>query len=281
MKKTQFDTLLIDDMDREQYNLPEHSHTYYEMIYVLKGSGQHFLNKNIFNYKAGDLFLISPEDKHYLVFAKPSRLVFIKFTDAYFHDNKHLSPDSFMTNTPESIMRKQILKEEKLIFDEPCKSILRKTIENILAYNCKNDISTSPLVFFQILSIFGLIREAAKESNIRINDGIPKKEDLISYINQNIYNPEMIRIKAIASHFNISQNYFSAYFKRNFDISFRDYINDYRIKLIEKRMSSKQNTIKQIADEFGFSDESHLTNYFKKLRKVSPTKYIHLNNIQQ
>ena len=281
MKKTQFDTLLIDDMDREQYNLPEHSHTYYEMIYVLKGSGQHFLNKNIFNYKAGDLFLISPEDKHYLVFGKPSRLVFIKFTDAYFHDNKHLSPDSFMTNTPESIMRKQILKEEKLIFDEPCKSILRKTIENILAYNCKNDISTSPLVFFQILSIFGLIREAAKESNIRINDGIPKKEDLISYINQNIYNPEMIRIKAIASHFNISQNYFSAYFKRNFDISFRDYINDYRIKLIEKRMSSKQNTIKQIADEFGFSDESHLTNYFKKLRKVSPTKYIHLNNIQQ
>lgn len=32
-------------------------------------------------------------------------------------------------------------------------------------------------------------------------------------------------------------------------------------------------TMKQIAYEFGFTDESHLTNYFKKLRNISPTDY--------
>ena len=147
MKKTQFDTLVIDVMDREQYNLPNHSHTYYEMIYVIKGNGQHFLNNNVFNYKVGDLYLISPEDKHYLEFQKASKLIFIKFTDAYFQDNQHLSPDNFSVNSPLNVMRKQILKEEKLIFDEPCKSILRKTIENIIAYNEKKDIANSPLIF--------------------------------------------------------------------------------------------------------------------------------------
>ncbi|WP_313385533.1 AraC family transcriptional regulator [Chishuiella sp.] len=273
MKRKQYETLLIEDMITEQYNLPLHSHTYYEMIYVYKGTGQHFLNNNVFNYKTGDLFLLSPEDKHYIVYNKPTRLIFIKFTDAYFKDNKYLSPDNLFINSPLTIMRKQVLKEEKLKFDEPCKTILRKTIENILSYNCKPNITSSPLVFFQILSIFGLVREAADKFNIRIDDGAPNNEDLISYINQNIYDPKKIRIKSISSHFNIAENYFSTYFKRNFDVSFREYLDDYRIKLIEKRLEFKQNTIKQIANEFGFTDESHLTNYFKKHKKTSPSQY--------
>ena len=118
-----------------------------------------------------------------------------------------------------------------------------------------------------------MIREAADKNNLRIEDGMPNKEDLISYINQNIYRPEEIRVKTTANHFNISQNYFSNYFKRNFGMSYREYINDYRIKLLERRIQSNQNTIKQIADEFGFTDESHLTNYFKKIKKISPTNF--------
>lgn len=273
MKRKQFDTLVIDVMEKEKYDLPVHSHTYYEMVYVEKGSGEHYLNHNVFTYKVGDLFLLSPGDHHYIVFSKKSKLVFIKFTDAYFQDNKHLSPDSFTMNSPLDIMQNQILKEEKLIFNEPCKSILRKTIENIISYNCRTDIASSPLVFFQILSIFGLVQEAAKSNNLNINEGISDNKQLISYINQNIYNPQKIRIKAIATHFNIAQNYFSNYFKRNFEVSFKQYIDDYRIKLIEKRLELKENSIKQIANEFGFTDESHLTNYFKKHKKISPSQY--------
>ncbi|GGE96857.1 AraC-type DNA-binding protein [Chishuiella changwenlii] len=272
MKRKQFDTLVIDVMEKEQYDLPLHSHTYYEMVYVIKGSGEHYLNNNVFNYKVGDLFLLSPGDNHYIIFNKKSKLVFIKFTDAYFQDNKHLSPDSFSINSPLDIMQNQILKEEKLVFDEPCKSILRKTVENILSYNSRIDVAFSPLIFFQILSIFGLVQEAAKANNLSIDEGV-STNGMISYINQNIYNPQKIRIKAIAGHFNIAQNYFSNYFKRNFEVSFKEYIDDYRIKLIEKRLELKENSIKQIANEFGFTDESHLTNYFKKHRNISPSQY--------
>jgi len=201
MKRKQFDTLVVDILEGDRYNLPLHGHTYYEMVYVMKGSGEHYLNNNVFTYKVGDLFLLSPGDNHYIVFNKKSELVFIKFTDAYFQDNKYLSPDSFSMNSPLKIMRNQILKEEKLIFDEPCKSILRKTIENIISYNCRVDIASSPLVFFQILSIFGLIQEAAKANNLSLSESISDNRQLISYINQNIYNPQKIRIKVIATHF--------------------------------------------------------------------------------
>lgn len=124
-----------------------------------------------------------------------------------------------------------------------------------------------------------MIREASLKLNVRLNNGTPQKDDLIFYIHQNIYTPEKIRINSISEHFNISKTYFSVYFKRNFDVSYRNYITDYKIKLIERRIRSGQMTMKQIAFEFGFTDESHLTNYFKNLNKINPSDFKLQNHV--
>jgi AraC-like DNA-binding protein len=274
MKRKQFEPLEIDAFETSVFPFPKHSHTYYEMIYIFRGCGDHHINQIVIPYKAGDLYLISPDDEHFFSIKKSTKFCFIKFNDSYFEDNKHLSPDNLATASPVDIMRNSLLKEEKLIFDEPCKTILKKTVENIIEYNKFHKVSSSPIMFFQILSLFGIIREAsAKFLNVKVDNGILQREDLISYIHQNIYHPEKVRISSIAKHFNISETYFGAYFKRNFDISYRKYITDYKLKLIEMRILSAQVTMKQIAYEFGFTDESHLTNYFKKQKKVSPTDF--------
>lgn len=277
MKKSQFEPLVIHTFETMTFPLPKHSHTYYELIYIFKGAGNHFVNKIVIPYKTGDLFLISPDDEHYFEIRKMTKFCFIKFNDSFFQSNKHLSPDLLVNTSPLEIMRNPLLKEMKLVFTEPCKSILRKTVENINDYDCMHDVAGSPIVFFQVLSLFGLIREASARLNVRIDHGAPAKEDLISYIHQHIYEPDKIRISIIAGHFNISANYFSYYFKRNFGMPYRDYLNDYKVRLIERRIKSGQMTLKQIAYEFGFTDESHLTNYFKKLRQVSPSSFKTLN----
>lgn len=279
MKRKQFEPLEIDTFETTIYPFPRHSHTYYELVYISKGIGNHCINEIMIPYKAGDLFLISPDDEHFFDIKKSTNFCFIKFNDAYFQDNKHLSPDHLLIASPTEIMRNHLLKEEKLIFEEPCKTILRKTVENIFLYSDYNRISSSPIVFFQVLSLFGLIREASSKINIRIDNGVPQNDDLISYIHHHIYAPEKIRIKNISEHFNISKTYFSAYFKRNFDVSYRDYITDYKLKLIERRIQSGQMTMKQIAYEFGFTDESHLTNYFKNLNKMNPSNFRLLNRV--
>lgn len=171
-------------------------------------------------------------------------------------------------------MRLPLLKEMKLEMDDTGKQMLRNIIDNMLSYiGDGNDASASPLMYFQVLSIFGLIRETMVRMNVRIDQGQLDKEELISYIHQHIYNPALIKIRHVASHFNISANYFSAYFKRNFDVSYRDYVNDYRTKLIEHRISSGNVTMKQIADEFGFTDASHLSHYFKQRTGMQPGSY--------
>ncbi|WP_419870847.1 AraC family transcriptional regulator [Chryseobacterium sp. CT-SW4] len=277
MKRKQFEPLEIDTFETSVFPFPKHSHTYYELVYIFKGCGNHHINQIVIPYKAGDLYLVSPDDEHYFEIKKNTKFCFIKFNDSFFENNKHLFPDTLMATSPIHIMRNNLLKEEKLVFDEPCKTILRNTVENIINYNEFHKVSSSPMIFFQILSLFGLIREASSKLNLPTEKSTPQKEDLISYIHRNIYNPELIRINTIARHFNISHTYFSAYFKRNFEMSYRKYITDYKLKLIEKRIFSGQMTMKQIAYEFGFTDESHLTNYFKKQNSVSPTDFKFLN----
>lgn len=272
-KLKQFDTLVVHEFEESVFHLPVHSHTYYEIVYIFKGGGIHHLNNNQLSYKGGDLFLLSPDDEHYFEIKKTTRFAFIKFTDSYFTNKTHLSPDAFLVTKPETMMRHKLLKEVKLVLDEPCKTILHNTIENIVAYNCRADVATSPLVYYQVLSVFGLIKEAIAKLDIRIDDGAPDKEALISFIHQHIYEPDRIQVKQIAAHFNIAANYFSAYFKRNFGISYREYVNSYRTKLIEKRITTGQQTLKQISAEFGFTDESHLSHFFRKRHQVSPVSF--------
>lgn len=271
----QFEPLVISDFEEEVYSLPKHNHTYYEIIYIYKGCGLHHLNENILSYSTGDLFLLAPEDQHYFDIKKSTRFIFIKFTDNYFNSKKHISPDEFLMRAPESLMRNKSLKETKLRLEEPCKTILKNTVENINAYNTRKDVAASPIIFYQVLSILGLVKEAIAKMDIPGGYRYPGKEQLISYIHQHIYIPQKIQIRQIALHFNIAPSYFSAYFRRNFDISYRDYINQSRTKLIEKRVANGHLTLKQIAAEFGFTDESHLSHFFKKKLLMNTSAYRH------
>lgn len=180
--------------------------------------------------------MISPDDEHYFDIKKRTRFVFIKFTENYFNSNKKLSCDEFLLSTPENFMRDKSLKEHVLKLDDPCKTILKNTIENITTYNSKTDITSSPIIFCQILSLFGLIKETMRCMNIKITGSGIDNDHIISYIHQNIYNPKLIQIKSISNHFNISHTYFGSYFKRNFAITYRIYVNKLRINLIKKRI---------------------------------------------
>jgi AraC-like DNA-binding protein len=274
-KLNQFETLIILEFEESEFHLPVHSHTYYELIYILSGTGIHHLNQNLIPYKADDLFVISPNDEHYFDIHESTRFVYIKFTDNYFSSKKNLASDDSIIHNPEDIMRYKVLKEHPLELDNPCKTILRNTILNITAYNCRHDVASSPIVYYQIFSIFGLIKEALKSKQLDQKISACNPEMIAAYIYQHIYAPSEVRVKVIAKHFNIAPSYFSAYFKGHFSMSYRDYVHSLRLKLIEKRISNKQLSMKQIAYEFGFSDESHLSNYFKKKHQISPKSFQH------
>ncbi|WP_343657846.1 helix-turn-helix transcriptional regulator [Chryseobacterium sp.] len=104
------------------------------------------------------------------------------------------------------------------------------------------------------------------------------KQNIINTFRIHIFSPQKLQINIMAQRFNISPSYFGIYFKKNFGTSLRTYINAYRIELIENRLKSKDYTLKQIAAELGFTDESHLSHFHKRVKGFSPLYYRTLLN---
>lgn len=260
MKKLrQFDPLVIEELVKDQFHQPSHGQTYYEIVYIFAGRGQHRLNNGVTPYEAHDCFFITPEDTHYLEIQETTHFGVIKFTDSYFNERK-------VTDTqPILIMRSKALRESKLQLEhDHLYRIVRILMDN-------KDRKAAAFIFYQILSLFALIQEHWERQHMPLNLQ-QEKQLLISFIHQHIYEPDKIQIKFLAQTFNISPNYFGRYFKANVGIGFREYIDNYRIKLIENRVQAGF-TLRQIADEFGFTDDSHLSHYFKKKQAVSFREY--------
>lgn len=123
------------------------------------------------------------------------------------------------------------------------------------------------------MSLFALVENILKDLELAINESYEMSQEIEQYIQQNIYFPDKLQIRSIADQFQISANYFGAFFKKRYSKSYKVYIDDIRIKLVEERLASNRYTMKQIVEELGFNDESHLTNFYKKKRNVTPSSY--------
>ncbi len=96
---------------------------------------------------------------------------------------------------------------------------------------------------------------------------------LLGYAHQNIYNPAALRAEKLADQFNLSPTYVSEYFKRETGESLQKYINAYRIGLIEARLLHTNSRLGEIANEFGFTDTSHLNKVFQKYKSITPSEF--------
>lgn len=270
---SQFEPLSAEEIREASFSCSRHSHTYYELVYIAGGNGDHLLNENIVAYAPGDLFLVAPGELRSFDIHAETHFIYIKFTEAYFESKKHLAPDEFKIGSPELLMEMKWLKEVKIVVKEPCSHILRSTIENLLLYSKHRIISASPVAYYQLLSVFGMIREILRERNVASKEEL-NHEKLISFIHENIYDRQKLLIRNVAEHFNISSTYFSNYFKRHFGMTYQAYLDTYRTALVEKRLSVGGLKTKQIAQEFGFTDVSHLSKAFKKVKGYTPKVYL-------
>jgi AraC family L-rhamnose operon transcriptional activator RhaR len=108
----------------------------------------------------------------------------------------------------------------------------------------------------------------------KINDQSDQKViQILQYVQANIYNPEKLRGEHIGTKFGISESYLGRFFRKHTNETLQQYQTTYKLNLIENRLLHTHMRINEIADEFGFTDKSHLNNMFKKHRGFSPSEY--------
>ena len=249
-----------------------HKHNFFELVFVLNGTGKQCINNSRFNYHAEHMFLITPEDCHELIIEETSELFFLRFNDIYLK-NGGLQTENI--RRLEYILQNANHQPGCILKNTRDKKIVRSLISNIIEEQSEKDLYNKELVQQLVNTLIIIVaRNIAKYLPEQANAGTEEKAmDILQYVQSNIYYPEKLRADTISRHFSISEAYLGRYFKKHVEETLQQYIANYKTKLIEHRLQFSDKRLNEIANEFGFTDESHFNKFFRKQRGNSPKAF--------
>lgn len=246
-----------------------HKHNFFQIIYVLEGTGMQVINENRYPFAKGDMFLITPEDTHsYELNLKPLFCV-IDFTKNFFYKHVNSREEKidisdffkrleYIFHNQHNIKGNLIPENDKLIFDV----LINQLISEKEDERTFGKIITQNIIFLLLNLIARNIQiqtiTYSKELNPR-----SKTNEITTYIQQYIFDKERLSIPDLSKHFNISAGHLSRTFKDETGRTIKDYITTYKLEIIKSRLKFSDLTISEIANELNFTDESHLNKKFK------------------
>ena len=111
------------------------------------------------------------------------------------------------------------------------------------------------------------IMKAHEEScNANYSSNIQKA---IAYIHEH-YAKDLL-VEEVAAYIGKTPNYFSSIFRMEVGMTFREYLNHYRIERARELIEGSDMMIYEIAEQVGYSDYTYFSQVFKKVTGISPT----------
>ena len=93
----------------------------------------------------------------------------------------------------------------------------------------------------------------------------------IEFINENL--DKDLKLAEIATVAGISQYYFARMFKKQMGVAPHQYVLQQRIERAKQLLATRQLSIAQVAEQVGFSNQSHFTAQFRKTTGTTPKGY--------
>lgn len=270
--------LYVADME-SWYARPLKYH-FFEIVQILEGEGVREVNQNRYPYSKGSIFLFTPLDCRGFEMSAPTRFCSIRFSEVFLGKCKDLQERGRIAQwlrQLEHIFYHHNRFERMLIkHDADCQMISTLIGNMVQEYEAQQPYYEENLQHFITLVLNILARNVA-DSKLNV-PADPQPEPLINrmllHVHENIHDPEMLRISHLASHFNLSANYVGEYFRKLTGESLQQYITQYKMQLVQHRLTNSTLTVSQIAGELGFTDESHLNRQFRKHSGgVSPLEF--------
>ena len=225
-----------------------HFHDFYEIEYVISGSGVCTINGEKLQCTDGTLFFITPVDYH-SVKTCGAEIFNIMFSEQLINF-KQLEP--FVRHSaPKAIA---IQPHDRPFFEQVFTEIVEN--ENNIEYS-------SSLMNCLLLKLAQLLPKTASDN---LSDNLSK---IHSYIINNYR--KKITLDAVAAYVGLTPNYVSALFKNEMQIGFKAYLNSLRLEYAGKLLNSTEQSVKQICEESGFEDVPNFIKRYKAYYGMTPT----------
>lgn len=248
------------------YVMPRpHSHTFYELYYLLQGERVYFMNGKVYTAQKGDLVLVVPGDLH----ATASSQV-----EEFERVLVHFTPE-FLGGEDRSVLALPPFQESALLrFPLNEQSELEHLLLLMVA-ECKEQQPLYASYVRNLLHEFlirihrsGTVNQETAESDHPMHQKI---SEIASYIHTHYKEP--LTLEQAAKQFYISPAYLSRIFLKLTGFHFSEYVRVVRIREAQKLLRTGRDKIHSIAEQVGFEHVSHFNKTFKKVTGFSPLHY--------
>ena len=259
----------VQEIELNQWQQRPIKNNFFELILIKEGKGTQCINYNFHTYEKGSLFLLPPLKCHSFQIEEPTQFVFLKFTSNFFNSNgrEETSQTEWFREAAYILSNYNQLPGD-IIHSELDRQHIYSLIDLILKENSNYQSSSPALIKSLMTSILEILLRNSKQSSAYEMAENTNKDDrvskLLTYINENIGEPQLLKVEQLAKTFLLSPTYLSEFFRKKMKMSLRDYIIKSKLKLVEIRLLNSDYTLTEIANELSFTDASHLSKTFKK-----------------
>ncbi len=254
-----------------------HVHPEFQISLILKGKGVLSIGNNLEEFGPNDIYVIASNVPH----------VF-KNKPEYFHQpnaaTTHMvslffSPTSFGKRI---LTLPELSKIDEFLREAPRGVKILPTVARelkILIFRLKEvEGATKLILFLELLNKIALTKDKVFLSSIpykttvNATDGTMNK--IYNYISKNFDKP--ISLEEVSKVAHLDKYAFCRYFKKVTHKSFISYLNEFRVSMACKLLIKNTYSISQVGFLVGYNNISNFYKQFKKIMKVTPSKYVEL-----
>ena len=233
-----------------------HWHDYYELEIILDGSGTHTINDKTYEVVKGSAYLLTMQDVHIILAKTDLKILNVCIVRPNIDDSfaslltkgeinrTHVFTDSELTQFKE---RLNYIEKLSLINADYARLLKKNLVEELV------------------------IRITTDEKSVKIDGKPDNVQKCVDIINRDFMLD--ISIESVAEKLFLSTNYLGWAFKKALNVTFREYLNEVRLKYARNLLLSTDLQLKEVAAYSGFNSVEYFSAVFKKKTKESPVKF--------
>lgn len=255
----------------------EHSHDFFELIYLSRGECNQTIEGIAKNISEGDIYLLNPNVSHSVSVSSESDLLFnimikpelFRAFFLYSIEDNDMIRNFFVNSLLTASKEKSYLyfsKNENTYCSSLIQQLILELLERKLGYQ-KAAENYLALLFTELTRTWQ--RQVDKETQ-ELTGTEGQMTEILDYINAN---KNDVTLNSVANHFHYHPKYLSSLIRKYTSRSFSDILKDIKLQEICYYLKYTDMTIDEILEKTGYADRSYFNRMFKKSLQMTPAQY--------
>jgi len=230
---------------------------HYILHIILEGQGVYYANNQMFSLKAGDLFLIRPDELTFYQADKNQPWLYAWI--------------AFSGEVAKQLVEKSLFSNDQYVLFQQETNEFMEIIQDCLRLNHEN-MEEEILLTQSLYQLFYLLLKKTDETKVSHSAKVSElTRQSINFVEQQTTN--LPSVQEIADELNVDRSHLSRIFSKEMGIPLRRWLLSIKINRAAQLLIASKNTMEEIAFDCGFSSLVSFSRAFKDITNESPLQY--------